>query len=133
MTIYLGIDYGEKHLGLALADGPLATPLISLEMGVSALPSIARLVSAHQVTQIVLGLPEGQADPKVRAFGDQLHTLTGLPVLYHPETLSTQEAISKLRESGAGKSKLMNDHVYAACLILEDYLETHHEVGYTET
>jgi len=46
-----------------------------------------------------------------------------IPVVYYPETLSTQEAIAALREGGASRAKLKNDHTYAACLILEDYLE----------
>lgn len=126
MTVYLGIDYGRKHIGIAVADGPLARPLTSLEVGVKTdvIGEIARLVSANEVKQIVLGLPEGKLDAEIHAFGDKLAERTSLPVIYHPETLSTQEALAALRSSGASLAKRQHEHVYAACLILEDYLSS---------
>lgn len=134
MTVYLGIDYGEKHLGLAVADGPLARPLLSLDLSPEqALPRITFLAAREAVGTIVIGLPEGPLKKKITAFGERLSKLASLPVVYHEETLSTQEALAGLRAGGASKAKLSQDHKYAACLILEDYLETHHEVGYTKT
>jgi putative transcription antitermination factor YqgF len=125
MTTYLGIDYGTRHIGLALADGPLATPLISIsnEDPASAERRIIEIIDKHSVDSIIIGLPEGLLDKKVTSLGDHINELTGKPVTYHPETLSTQEAIQALRRGGARRRKLQNDHVYAACLILEDYLE----------
>lgn len=125
MTVYLGLDYGERHIGVALADGPLATPLLSLDMEPDrSLPHLAKLVSDHHIEEIILGLPEGRLEDKIRRFGEELSRLTGKPVIYHEETLLTKEAIRALREAGASKKKLMNDHIYAACVILEDYMET---------
>lgn len=132
MTTYLGLDYGEKHLGLAVADGPLARPLLSLNLEPEqSLPKIIELATREAVNTIVIGLPEGPLQSKITSFGRRLSELSGLPVVYHQETLSTQEAISGLRAGGASRAKLSENHKYAACLILEDYLETHHEVGYT--
>lgn len=126
MTTYLGIDYGKKNLGLALADGPLARPITTLSVASAkdSLPAISRLVAANQVSTIVLGLPGGTLDQEIRSFGNTLTKLTGVKVVYHEETLSTYEAQMALRSAGAPRTRLANDHVYAACIILEDYLES---------
>ena len=123
MTMYLGIDYGLSHLGLALAEATLATPTTSLSNNDQLLPNLANLIKSQGVTAIVCGMPEGKLIPIIQKFATDLESVTGIPVILHPETLSTQEAKQKLRESGANKTKRRNDHAYAACLILEDYLE----------
>lgn len=123
MSLYLGIDYGLSHLGLALAETSLATPIDSLSNNDLLISRLVSLIKIHGVTDIVCGLPEGKLVPHVQKFAADLEQATGLVVILHPETLSTQEAKQKLREGGAKKSKRRNDHAYAACLILEDYLE----------
>lgn len=123
MTMYLGIDYGLSHLGLALAESSLATPIKSLSNDSALISNLSSLVKEHQVSAIVCGIPEGKLVPIIQKFASDLEAATNLPVILHPETLSTQEAKQKLIESGANKTKRRNDHAYAACLILEDYLE----------
>lgn len=121
--MYLGIDYGLSHLGLALAEASLATPIPSLPNNEFLIPKLVSIVKAQGVTTIVCGIPDGKLVPTIQSFASDLERSTGVPVILHPETLSTQEAKQKLRESGANKTKRRNDHAYAACLILEDYLE----------
>ncbi|KKU46883.1 MAG: hypothetical protein UX62_C0004G0013 [Microgenomates group bacterium GW2011_GWA2_46_7] len=123
MTKYLGIDYGQAHVGLALAEVSLATPLVSLPNNQALLEQIQQIVQREGVTKIVCGIPEGRLVKEITQFGQALEDKTGVKVALHPETLSTQEAILRLRESGASRKKLQNEHVYAAALILEDYLE----------
>ena len=123
MIKYLGIDYGTNHIGLATSEHILATPLPSLSNDSTIFLRLSSLVSQHGITHIICGLPEGQLASKITIFAKELYRTTGISVILHPETLSTQEAIAKLRESGASRTKLKDDHAYAACLILEDYLE----------
>ena len=123
MTKYLGIDYGLAHIGLATSEHTLATPLSSLQNDSSLLSHLTSLVSKEGITTIICGIPEGMLAPKIEIFAKKLASLTGIPVILHEETLSSQEAISKLREAGASRGKLKDDHAYAACLILEDYIE----------
>lgn len=126
MSTYLGLDYGTKHIGIALADGPLAQPLITISgEPTKALLHIKKLLAEHSVSTIILGLPEGALASQVKKFGQKLASTTSLPVIYHPETLSTHEALAGLRAAGARFKKIHNDHLYAACIILEDYLEQH--------
>lgn len=121
--MYLGIDYGLSHLGLALAETNLATPLPSLSNNDSLFTNLKAIIAKQGITTIVCGIPEGKLVSNIQKFSHDLQAITGIQVILHPETLSTQEAKQKLREGTAGKSKRRDDHAYAACLILEDYLE----------
>jgi len=126
MTRLLGVDVGEQHFGIAIADGPLATPLPSLHH--LTLQEVARkiivLSREHQTETIILGLPEGKIAALSQQLAHLLSQLSPLPVILHSESLSTQDAVKKLRAAGNKRKKLQNDHSYAACLILEDYLES---------
>ncbi len=123
MTKYLGIDYGLAHIGLATSEATLATPLQSLNNDEKLLSKINEIIKTEGITSIICGIPEGRLVPVIENFADKLHLLTGIPVILHEETLTTQDVMQKLHESGASLSKKKNDHAYAACLILEDYLE----------
>jgi putative transcription antitermination factor YqgF len=125
MTVYLGLDYGRAHIGAALAERSLATPLATIKnTGVAeVITHLSRYIADHKVEQIVCGIPEGELKAEIESFAQRLEKASGLKVVLHPETLSSQEAIAKLREVGATQKKLQNDHSYAAVLILEDYLD----------
>ena len=123
MTKYLGIDYGLAHIGLATSEHTLATPLPSLLNDPTIISRLASIVLQEGITTIVCGIPEGRLAAIIESFAKSLRLEVGIPVILHPETLSTQEATDKLRQAGASRGKLKDDHAYAACLILEDYLE----------
>lgn len=125
MTKYLGMDYGVVHVGLAVAEAMLATPLISLTNDEHLLEKLAQIVEQEQIERIVCGIPEGKLASEIAGFAQKLEAKVGKSVILHPETLSTYEAISRLRAIYAKRSKLKNEHVYAAVLILEDYLDQH--------
>lgn len=129
MTKYLGIDFGTAHIGLAFSEHMLATPLPSLQNDAALISSLTSLIQKEGITEIICGIPEGVIAPQVAAFAAKLKLAVGLPVILHPETLSTKAAIAGLREVGAPIKKLKNDHAYAACLILEDYLELKNSVN----
>ncbi len=129
MSKYLGIDYGTTHIGLATSEHTLATPLSSLHNDQELIPKLTALIQKEGITHLVCGIPEGTLAPQVTQFASLLESSTGLKVELHPETLSTKEAVSGLRAAGASRAKLQNDHAYAACLILEDYLELKNSVN----
>ena len=122
---YLGIDFGLKHLGLAMAEGPLAEPLgekkYSRPEGL--FNYLNNLIIEQQVDKIVIGLPEGKLAGSVKKFGKKLTELTGREVFFQDETLSTQEAKLKLVAAHAPPKKRRLDHSAAAALILQDYLD----------
>ena len=111
----LGIDFGEKRIGLAISDpgGRFALPLATLERrnDRSALRQIAEIAREQGVGQLVLGEPVGldgqrgaNAD-RVRRFGSRLAELTGLPLELVNEALTTVEAHERLREAGVDPRK----------------------------
>lgn len=123
---YLGIDFGLKNLGLAIAEGPLAEIFGEkhYEVETKVLSFLARLCEEQQVGTIIIGLPEGQLENFVKKFSEKLKKITNLPVIFQDETLSTVEAKQKLIEAGAPRKKRRADHSAAAALILQDFLDT---------
>jgi putative pre-16S rRNA nuclease len=107
----LGIDFGEKRIGLAISDpgGRLAVPLTTLERrnDRSALRQIAEIARREGVERLVLGEPvdlegrRGSAAERVRRFGERLTEMTGLPLELVGETLTSVEATARLRQAGA--------------------------------
>ncbi|MDP4031057.1 MAG: Holliday junction resolvase RuvX [Candidatus Beckwithbacteria bacterium] len=123
---YLGIDFGLRHVGLALADGPLAEPLGEKKYTSpeELFSYLKRLIDEQEIDKIVVGLPEGKLAETVKKFGEKLAELTGREIIYQDETLSSQEAKSKLLAAGAPQKKRRFDHQAAAALILQEYLDT---------
>lgn len=106
----LGIDFGEKRIGLAISDpeGRLAVPLATLERrnDRSAVREIEEIARREGVGRLVLGEPvgldgqRGEAAERVRRFGNRLAGITGLPVRLINESLTTVEAQERLRAAG---------------------------------
>jgi putative pre-16S rRNA nuclease len=106
----LGIDFGEKRIGLAISDpdGRLAVPLTTLERrnDRSALRQIAEIARREGVERLVLGDPvdleggRGENAERVRRFGERLAAMTGLPLERVDEALTSAEAAGKLRQAG---------------------------------
>src|SRR4051794_40565957 len=106
----LGIDFGEKRIGLAISDpaGRLAVPLATLERrnDRSALRQIAEIARREGVERLFLGEPvdlygqRGAVAERVRRFGARLAEMTGLPVALVDEALTSVEAARRLREAG---------------------------------
>lgn len=124
MTVYLGIDYGTVHIGIALAEHILATPLPTLTNDEHLIKDLMSIIESNQVTSIVVGLPSGRIEEEVKIFASKLREISGLPVILHDETLSSHDATRQLAVIGASRNKKKNEHSYSASLILEDYLES---------
>ncbi|GAB4026133.1 MAG: Holliday junction resolvase RuvX [Candidatus Microgenomates bacterium] len=123
-NIYLGIDYGTVHVGLALAEHMLATPLPTLRNDKQLIPNLKKIITTHQITHIIIGLPSGRLVSEIQQFASSLSLTVNLPIILHDETLSTQDVSRQLVEAGASRSKRRSEHSYSAALILEDYLDS---------
>jgi len=123
-NIYLGIDYGTVHVGVAVAEHMLAIPLPTLHNDEYLIRNLQDLIATHQVTHIVIGLPSGQLVAEIQKFAKTLSHVANLPVALHDETLSSSDAIKQLVEAGASRRKKQNEHSYSAAIILEDYLDS---------
>jgi len=122
----LAIDYGLKKIGLALTEGDLAEPLSVISHQPSVFKKISGICQKHGVEKIVIGLPEGKMVKKVKEFGQKVAKLTGLPVIFQDETLTSKEAIAKMIEAGRGrKTRREKEDAIAAAIILQTYLNSH--------
>ena len=123
---YLGIDFGLANIGLAFAEGPLAEPLGEkrYQHQSQIFKYLVQLCQKQRINTIVIGISENTMAQKTRNFGRHLATLTGLPVKYQDETLTTKIAKQKLISAHAPQKKRRQNHRIAATLILQSYLDT---------
>ena len=132
---YLGLDVGNRRIGVAVSDelGLTAQPVLTLERKRNTrddLRSLARLCRRFGVAGIVVGNPvhlSGELSPqatKTQAFANALGELTGLPIHLCDERLTTEEAHRILYEAGHERQthRRVVDQV-AATLILQGFLE----------
>ncbi len=130
----LGLDIGEKRIGVALSDpdGIIASPLAIIEhkSDESALGQIVALARQYEVGHIVVGLPRsldgslgGQA-LSVEKFVKLLEGLTDVPVTRWDERFSTVAANRMMAESGVKKRKKKEKRdSLAAAFILQGFLD----------
>jgi putative holliday junction resolvase len=134
MSRMLGIDFGEKRLGLALSDESrtLASPLAVYERKdlQSDLRFLRDLILRYQITEIVLGLPlnmDGSLGPKaqqVLEFKRALEESLKLPVHTFDERFTTAEAERALLEANMSRrQRKAKRDALAAVLILQGYLQ----------
>ena len=138
----LGIDYGERRVGLALSDptGTIASPLPTLTRRARKRPPLSaleELARDHDVGAVVLGLPltlaghESDWTREIRDVGDALAKRLGVPVHYVDERLTSVMAERAVRSLGLPKrerEKKARIDAAAAILILQRWLdrqETH--------
>jgi putative pre-16S rRNA nuclease len=130
----LGLDVGDKRIGVALSDetGTLASGLPTLaRVGPRRdVRAVVELVRAHEAGEVVVGLPrrlDGTVGPqaeKVLAFMEDLRGALRVPVVAADERLTTVAAEEILIERGVSRRdrKGMVDTV-AAVIILQDILD----------
>ena len=131
----LGVDYGEKRVGLAVSDplGMFAQPLEAVEVAgdlSKAAERVGEVAREYDAAEIVLGLPRNMNDtlgPKAEealAFREILIEKTGLPVITWDERLSTRQAERHLRQTGwSRRRRKKRVDMVAAQIILQGYLD----------
>ncbi len=130
----LGIDLGEKRIGLAVSD-PAASIAFPAGFVVSRgrardLVALREVVEERGIARIVVGLPihlDGRASPgsqAARTFADALGEATGLPVDLLDERWTSRAAERSLSETKGGRKKRREAvDAVAATLLLRTYLE----------
>lgn len=117
---YLGIDFGKKKIGLALAEAGLAEPYQIIENGKWEL-EIKKICEEEKIEKIIIGISEGHSEMIAKDFGEKLKVITSLPVEYFDETLTTHDALVKMKEA---KSKRQDEDAISAAIILQNYLDS---------
>ena len=130
----LGLDLGEKTIGLALSDTGLsiATPMQTLKRGKFAAdaPRLDIIISEQRVGGLVVGLPlnmdgtDGPSAQSARAFGRNWAARSPLPVVMQDERMSTSAVTRTLLDADASRRR--RDEVVdkmAAAYILQGALD----------
>jgi putative Holliday junction resolvase len=122
----LGIDYGEKHIGVAMARSSLAEPLMVISTA-TAIEKLSHLIDDHHIRGLVIGYSEGEMAEKTRNFAALLDGIFRLPYVFQDETLSSYDTRVAVAQHGMPQKKRERklDH-YVAAAILQDYLDSHH-------
>lgn len=135
MGRWVGIDYGRRRIGTAMADpgARIASPAVTLR-GASDVPrdvqTVAQWAAAHDPDGFVVGLPlnmdgsDSDQTRLTRAFASQLRTHSGLPVELWDERLSSFQADQILEAGNVRRSrrKELRDAL-AAQVILQAFLD----------
>lgn len=132
----LGVDHGDRRIGLALSDPipMIASPLKTLTVNNSqeAISAILEIVEEYEVVLVVVGLPIGMKGQEtaqtkhVKIFADNL-VENGMKVALQDERLTSVSAKRSLIEQAIkpSKNKGLVDQT-AAAILLQQYIDTHY-------
>lgn len=138
MSRIVAIDYGKKRIGLAYTDPTktIASPYKTIQAQGNFKLTIDHLLREIQekqpIEKFVMGLPlhmsghESEMSQEVKKFGELLHQISGIEVLYMDERLSTAMVDKMMQEVGMNRKKRAQekDHL-SASILLESYLKLH--------
>lgn len=134
MPKILGLDYGEKRIGIAISDEDkkfsFIRQVLSRQPEAELFSSLKNLCQSEEVVKIIIGLPLDQAGDigpaaaKVKEFGTNLAEQIGIPAEYMDERFTTTMADKQFRQGGlSSKDSRKNIDSRAAQLILQTYLD----------
>jgi putative holliday junction resolvase len=149
VTRLLGIDLGEKRIGLAVGEteGGIARPLVTIRRAASLdddADALARIVEQQQIQELVVGLPleasgaEGTMSAGARSWAAAMATRLQLPVALRDERLTSYLAEQRLgpmkRSRSGGPPGRPQRQAYrervdreAAAILLQDELDARSE------
>lgn len=119
---YLGVDWGEKRIGLALAEPEtkMALPFKT----VNSLKDLLSVIIEEEIALIIIGVPikmagEAANNPLFLNFLQELKAKTSVPVIEIDERLSSKAADALI---GDRRDKAGRDEI-AASIFLQTYLD----------
>lgn len=134
----LGVDHGEKRIGLAISDptGTIAGPLRVINHVSKPVDAaqVAAIATENEAELIVIGQSfdeEGRANlagRRAERFAEALKLQTSLPILLWDESMSTSDAREfRLAMGGSRKNRAGHLDEAAAAVILQSYLDARHQ------
>jgi putative holliday junction resolvase len=128
MPRILAVDFGERRIGLATSDASatVATPRRTLlrQSDEAVVEALERFVRDEEIELVLFGIPrspDGVESPfaaRIRSFAAKFARRSALPVRFHEETLTSDEARRRLPGPRAREEL----DAVAAAVLLEDYL-----------
>ena len=134
MERYIGLDVGDRTIGIAISDPFLLTAqslmTIKRKSKIEDIEIINDIIKEKEVSKIIVGLPKnmnntsGPQAKKVKTFVKELRKHTDLDIEYVDERLTTISATRVLIEQNVSRKKRKDviDSV-AATYILQTYLD----------
>lgn len=127
---YLGLDVGEKRIGVAVADDTvrIAVAYETIEVDGDEVKNIAQIAIRQNANALIVGYPRNQSgEPTaqtafVEQFAESLKDIA--PIIFQDESLTSVIAEQRLEAQKKPYTKGDIDSL-AAALILQDYLEQH--------
>lgn len=129
----LGIDLGERRIGVAVSSGSVASPIETVTRSGDRAADHRRLLTLAaewEVDTIVVGLPlslDGSEGPAARAIRSEIAELaatTSLAVVPYDERLTTVTANRLLRDGEVpGRSRRAVVDQLAAAVLLQSWLD----------
>jgi putative Holliday junction resolvase len=114
VSVVLGIDLGDRRIGIAAGDteSGAVTPLLTLRRSTPAQDALAigRVVAERRAQELVVGLPlhldgtESEQSRRTRAWVAEVDTLLGVPIHWQDERFTSQAAESRLGRPPRGRS-----------------------------
>jgi putative Holliday junction resolvase len=131
----LGVDWGERRIGLALSDESqtLAQPLTTLTRRTGKrfpMKDLLDQVARHAVTGVVVGLPldaageEGEPARAARSLAEDIARRSGRPVELMDERFTTARVRQAVHEmGGTTRGRAADVDALAAALLLQHFLD----------
>ena len=135
MSCILGIDYGEKRIGVSIADLSTKIPLphktIKVKKEETAVKEIVNIIIENNVKTLVIGLPESDQSKKIakkiQNFANKIQSQEYFDIEFINEDFTSSYAKSLIEEQRAAgrKKKVKKEEIdrIAATLILQSFLE----------
>lgn len=127
-TIVLGLDIGDRHIGVAVGNTitRTATPLPDLSNSHSLVEQLLLLQNQYNFSKIIIGLPmtatgqHGTQARKVKELVEKLSSEITAEIILEDERFTTQSAAKYLREHPKNQDSI---DAISAQFILEGWLE----------
>jgi putative Holliday junction resolvase len=124
LTKFLGIDYGEKRVGIATSDSlaNLAFPHSVIQNSKNLIQDIKTIIKRENITGVVVGESKdfkGEKNKimeKIEPFVEELKQVSGAEVYMEPEFLTSHQA-----EKIQGKNDMLD--ASSATIILQSFLD----------
>ncbi|MDR3011651.1 MAG: Holliday junction resolvase RuvX [Chitinispirillales bacterium] len=130
----LGIDYGRRRIGVAVADSGIARGLCVIDRNKfpDSIAELLRIINEEKPAAAVFGLPlniddeETDMSREVREFAAAIERHTEAKIHFIDESYTSKKAAELMmyRKKKARRDKSLPDRI-AACLILQEYIDSH--------
>ncbi len=120
----LGIDFGQKNIGVAISVMNIIQPLQVLPHNSNIIINLKKVISDYQIQKLILGYTQSKNLPAIKKFQKLLELGLQLPVELVDENLSTKEAQAIVKTNRNFKKKYLKETVdaQAAAVLLSRFV-----------